>query len=75
MNGALLKAAERKFDIFVTLDKGMQYQQNLVELQIAVVIIRAKSSRIEDILPHVEACLLAFSSIRPGDLLQIGKAS
>ena len=75
LNGELLRMAERNFDVFVTLDKGMQHQQNLAGFQIAVVIIRAKSSRIEDILPHVEACLVAIRSIQPGQVLQIGKAS
>lgn|SRR5690242_5364458 len=75
LNGELLRMAERNFDVFVTLDKGIPYQQNLGGFQIAVVIIRAKSSRIEDILAHVEACLIAFASIRPGQVLQIGKAS
>ena len=64
LNGELLRMAERNFDVFVTLDKGIQYQQNLSGFQIAVLIIRAKSSRIEDILPHIPACLVAIRSIK-----------
>jgi len=74
-NGELLKRAERNFDVFTTLDKGIQYQQNVSGFQIAVLIIRAKSSRIEDILPHIPACLVAVRSIQPGQVLQVGEAS
>jgi predicted nuclease of predicted toxin-antitoxin system len=42
MNGELLDLAEGKFDVFVTLDKGLEFQQNLGGRTIAVVLIRSK---------------------------------
>lgn len=71
-NGELLALAKGKFDIFVTLDKGIQFQQNVAGSQIGVVVIRAKSNRVADILPHVAACLAAMRSIEPGQVIQIG---
>jgi hypothetical protein len=71
-NGELLTLAESQFEVFVTLDKGLQFQQNLSRNRIAILLIRAKSSRAEDILPHIPACLLALHSIKPGQFIQIG---
>ncbi|MFI5126369.1 MAG: DUF5615 family PIN-like protein [Candidatus Acidiferrales bacterium] len=72
-NGALLKLAESNFEAFVTLDKGVQFQQNLAGSEIAVLLIRAKSSRVADILPHIPKCLAALRSIKPGQIIQIGE--
>ena len=49
-NGDLLEAAERaKFEVFLTVDQGIEYQQNLTGRQIAIVIFRAKSNRLKDL--------------------------
>lgn len=72
-NGELLKLAETSFEVFITLDKGIQYQQNLAGSKIAVLLIRAKSSRIADILPHISDCLVALRSIKPGQVIQVGE--
>jgi hypothetical protein len=74
-NGALLTAAETaKFDVFLTLDQSIAYQQNLKGRKIAIVVLRAKSNTMRDLLPHVSACLAALQSIRPGDLITIGSS-
>ncbi|HEV2617079.1 MAG TPA: DUF5615 family PIN-like protein [Candidatus Acidoferrales bacterium] len=73
-NGELLRLAEGSFEVFVTLDRGMPYQQNLAGYNISVVLIRTKSSRVADILPHIPSCLLAFSSIKPGQIIEIGES-
>lgn len=72
-NGELLRQAEVNFDVFLTLDKGIHYQQNLANYKIAIVLIRTKSSRVADILPHIPACLAALQSIRPGQIIQVGE--
>jgi len=57
-NGELLVAAETaKFDVFLTVDQGIEYQQNLTGRNIAIIIFRTKSNRLKDLLPHVRACL------------------
>jgi len=38
-NGDLLSIAEQQFDIFVTTDKNLQYQQNLVDRKIAIFVL------------------------------------
>jgi len=68
----LLTLAEGKFDVFVTIDKNIRYQQNLSGRKIAILIIRARSSEIDDLLPELPACIVALHSIQPGQVVQIG---
>lgn len=43
-NGALLRAADGRFDVLVTVDQGVQYQQNLAGLRISVVVMVARAT-------------------------------
>jgi len=71
-NGELLTAAETAgYDVFLTVDQGIEYQQNLTGRNIAIIIFRTKSNRLKDLLPHVSACLAHISSIRPGQIVRI----
>ena len=71
-NGDLLAAAETaKFDVFLTVDQGIEYQQNLTARKIAIVIFRAKSNRLKDLLPHVPSCLAHIASIQPGQIVKL----
>jgi predicted nuclease of predicted toxin-antitoxin system len=71
-NGELLSAAEKLgFDVFLTLDKDFQYEQSLTGRAIAVLIFRAKSSQIDDLLPLVPRCLAELRSIKFGQLVRI----
>ncbi len=72
-NGELLGLAETSFDVFITLDKGFAYQQNLTGRRIAILLIRAKSTRLADLLLHAEACHTAISAIKPGEIIQVGE--
>jgi hypothetical protein len=71
-NGDLLVAAEKaKFDIFLTVDQGIAYQQNLTARKLAIIILHAKSNRLKDLLPLVPHCLAHLSSIQPGQTVTI----
>ena len=50
-NGALLRAAADEFDVFVTTDRNLPFQQNLAALDLAVVVIRAVSNAFRDVAP------------------------
>ena len=65
-NGDLLQLAEKEFDILLTSDKGIPHQQNLSRYDLAIVILRAKSNRYEDLVKLMEAANEAFGSARPG---------
>ncbi len=72
-NGELLTLAEASFNVFVTLDKGFAYQQNLTGRKIAILLIRANSARLADLLPLEQACRDAIKTIQPGEIVQIGR--
>ena len=65
-NGVLLRAAAAEFDVFVTLDTNMEYQQNVASLDLTIVVIRAASSDLGDtepVLPRLNALL---PTVQPG---------
>lgn len=73
-NGRLLSLAESAgFDLFFTMDKGLQYQQNLAGRSIAILIVRARSNRLKDLLQVIEACRSVMSSIQPGEVIRVGE--
>jgi hypothetical protein len=49
-NGKLLTLAQAEFDVFVTVDKNLSFQQHLPKYAIAVILIHCKSYRVEDLL-------------------------
>lgn len=71
-NGKLLSLAESEFDVLLTLDKNIPYQQHLKSARIAIVIVRARSNRIQDLLPVIPDCLIALQRVRPGRLIRVG---
>ena len=72
-NGELLRrASESGFDVFLTSDRNLQFQQNLSRFSIGVIVFIARSNKIEDLLPLVPRVLEAISSIRPGQVQRIG---
>ena len=70
--GSLLDLAERAgCEIFVTMDKGLPYEQNLAGRNIAILILRAKSNRLADLLPLVPDLLRAVKLARKGEIIRI----
>jgi len=71
-NGELLSLAEDQgFEVFVTLDKGIRYQQQLRGRKITIILIRARSNRLVDLLPYVRACEAALSSVSAGEIVVV----
>ncbi len=71
-NGELLSAAEAaKFDVFVTVDQSIEYQQNLSDRTMAIVVLRAKSNRLADLLEHLPILLAGIRTIQPGQIVKI----
>jgi predicted nuclease of predicted toxin-antitoxin system len=71
-NGELLAEADPLFDVLLTLDKNLPYQQNLTTKRIAVLIVRARSNRIQDLLPVIPESLAALASIQPRQVVRVG---
>ena len=70
-NGKLLAKLQGHYDAFVTVDQNLPAQQNLVGCSFGTVVLRAKSNRIEDLMPLVAAILEALARLRPGTAITI----
>ncbi|MBS0182399.1 MAG: DUF5615 family PIN-like protein [Nitrospira sp.] len=48
-NGELLTLAQEQFDVFVTVDRNLSFQQNLSQFTIAVIVLQAPTNRLQDL--------------------------
>lgn len=72
-NGDLLDAMEGRFDALVTVDKRLPRQQDLKGRSFGVVVLRARSNRLADLLPLVPALLQALGALKPGGIREVGR--
>ena len=73
-DGALLDAAEGECDVFITMDKSIPFQQQLEHRNFAVILLRANSNRIEELLPLIPVLLTAIGEAEPAQLREIGSS-
>ena len=52
-NGELLRLAAEKFDVFITVDRNLSFQQNLSTLPIPVLVIHSYSNKLNDLEPFI----------------------
>ena len=71
-NGELLQRAQESFDALLSMDRGLQHQQDLSGLRLRVVVIRAPSNRMVHLKPLVSSILNALTSLPPGQLHEVG---
>jgi len=71
-NGDLLSLAESKFDVFLTVDRNLSYQQVVAKLTIAVVVLVAKGNKRSDLIPLIPDLLAKLGDVRPGQGVKIG---
>jgi hypothetical protein len=71
-NGDLLQAAEHQFDVFVTADKNVKRQQNLLAVRIAILVVPTNNW---PILQHMgPQVAVALASIKPGQYIELQAA-
>ncbi|NNJ24399.1 DUF5615 family PIN-like protein [Alienimonas chondri] len=70
-NGELLALAAADFDVFLTMDRGIEYQQNVVALDLCVVRLSAASNTITALLPLVPATCDALARVTPGQVVTV----
>jgi hypothetical protein len=71
-NGELLALIARQFEAFITVDKNIPAQQNLRQSRLAILILRTKSNKLEDIVPHLSEILITLRRVQPGQVIRIG---
>ncbi len=71
-NVALIRTANQEFQVLVTGDQNLEFQQNPATLAISVIILVAVNNRIETLRPLVPRVLEVLKNIRPGQLVRVG---
>jgi predicted nuclease of predicted toxin-antitoxin system len=70
-DGPLLDAIASRCDAFVTLDKGIPHQQRISHRPFAVVVLRAQSNRLTDLIPLVPKLRAQLKRSTPGSIVEI----
>ncbi len=71
-NGELLALAQTEFDVFVTVDRNLSFQQHLPKFSIAVILLHARSNRIIDLVALMPDLLTAIPKAKPGIVTDVG---
>ncbi len=71
-NGELLGRAEQSFDVFITVDRNLPFQQTLARFSIAVIVLSARSNRIADLRELIPQLIKILPTARPDEVTLIG---
>jgi hypothetical protein len=74
-NGELLTLAARPFDVFVTTDRNLSFQQNLPTFDIAIVVLRSRSNRLVDLQRLVPDLIDCLAKAKPREVAYVGPDS
>lgn len=72
-NGELLALASQNFDVFVTVDRNLAFQQNVAGLSIAIIVLQAKSNRLADLKRLVPQLLARIEFAHRGNIERVGE--
>lgn len=72
-NGELLALAAREFDVFVTVDRNLSFQQHLVQFEMAVIVLRARSNRLAALTRLIPALMAAIPTAPRGEVVHISE--
>ncbi len=70
-NGDLLHLAEKEFDVWLTADRNIEYQQNLDRFDIAVIVLVTYRNRLDTLLPLMPQLREVLKSILPQQIVYI----
>jgi len=68
-NGDLLAAAEKSFDVFITTDQNLCYQQNLAGRRLAILVLPTTSW--PEIQKHTDKVVSSVNALKPGDFIEL----
>lgn len=71
-NGELLRRAHAVCDVFITLDRSLEFQQNIKVLPFGIVVVRAISNRMAHLIPLVADIVEAAAKVPAGKVERIG---
>lgn len=70
-NGELLAKAQIDFDVFVTGDRNLTFQQDLTKFDMAVVVLQSESTQLEFLLPLIPQVLTALPTLVSGQVVYV----
>ena len=70
-NGELLNLAATKFDVFLTVDQNLSFQQNIKNFNIAIILMVARNNRLKTLLPLMPALRAAVDEVKAGEIVRI----
>jgi len=73
-NGELLQLASREFDALITMDRSLEYQQHVAGHRIGIVLLRARSNRLQDTQPLIPQVCQVLQTLQPGTVIQVSAA-
>lgn len=71
-NGELLALAEAEFDVFLTVDQNLKYQQNLSSIKIRLILLFARNNGLKALLPLMPEVRTVLETIKVGEFVRIG---
>jgi predicted nuclease of predicted toxin-antitoxin system len=71
-NGELLRRMTGQYDVLVTMDGSIEFQQRISALPFGIVLLRAPSNRMQDLKPLVPPILSVLDAINPGRIHRVG---
>ncbi len=70
-NGKLLRRAEKEFDALLTMDRGLEYQQNLTGIALGIILLSAPSNDYDDLLPLVPQINKTLRQVKEGEVVKV----
>ena len=71
-NGELLMLAAAEFDVFVTTDRNLAFQQNVKQFAISIVVLEARNNRLAELRQLLPELLKVLPFLKPGEIRKIG---
>jgi len=72
-NGKLLALAAPEFDVFLTIDQNLKYQQNLKNFDIGIILLVARNNRLKTLLPLMPDVREALGNLRAGEFIHVSE--
>jgi hypothetical protein len=73
-NGKLLTlAVENNFDVFLTGDRNLTFQQNTTEFSIAIIVLESEGIQLQHTLPLMPNVLALLPKLKPGQVVKVRK--
>jgi hypothetical protein len=71
-NGELLRRMSGQYDVLVTMDRSIEFQQRTSTLPFGIVLVRAPSNRVQDLRPLAPSILSAVQAVNAGRIWRVG---